>query len=58
MEREADVQHLLPDKVVMITGAGSPAGIGFATAKAFAAAGARVAMMGMSGKAAHSVSRP
>ncbi len=45
MEWEAGVQHLLLDKVVMITGAGSPAGIGFATAKAFAAAGARVAMM-------------
>lgn len=39
------MQHLLRDKVVMITGAGSPAGIGFAAAKAFAAAGARVAMM-------------
>lgn len=38
------MQHLMRDKVVIVTGAGSPAGIGLATAKAFAAAGARVAI--------------
>lgn len=39
------MHKLMQDKVVIITGVGSPVGIGFATARAFVAAGARVAVM-------------
>ena len=44
---------LLQDKVAIITGAASPRGIGFATAKTFAREGARVALFDLDAKAVH-----
>jgi 3-oxoacyl-[acyl-carrier protein] reductase len=44
-------QEQLSGKVVAVTGAGSPRGLGFAMAKALAAAGARVAMMDLDARA-------
>ena len=44
---------LLKDKVAIITGAASPRGIGYATAKTFAREGALVALLDLDAKAVH-----
>ncbi len=44
---------LLKDKSVIVTGAASPDGIGFATARRFAEAGARVALLDIEAEAVH-----
>ncbi len=45
---------LLADKVAVISGAASPRGIGFATARLFAAQGAKIAILDIDAKAAQS----
>ena len=45
---------LLAGKVAVISGAASPRGIGFATARLFAAHGAKVAILDLDGAAAQS----
>lgn len=48
---------LMKDKVAIVTGAASPLGIGFATARRFAQEGARVALLDLQADAAQSAAR-